>query len=125
ARFALRRLLKQGRPKVIYTAHGFHFHEGGGWLENNLFLGAERLAGRWTDCLTVVNTDDEAMAKRYRVVPPRKLVYIPGPGIDRNLFSPAAVPADAVAAIRDELRLEPEQPVFVQVADFSPRKRHR
>jgi glycosyltransferase involved in cell wall biosynthesis len=125
ARFALRGLRKQGRPKVIYTAHGFHFHEGGGWLENSVFLGVERLAGRWTDCLTVMNMDDEAMAKRYRVVPPRKLVHIPGVGIDRELYSPDSVPADAVAAIRDELRLEPEQPLFVQVADFSARKRHK
>src|SRR5215471_4390845 len=28
-RLALRRLRKKGRPKVIYTAHGFHFHAGG------------------------------------------------------------------------------------------------
>src|SRR4051794_29163723 len=26
-RFALRGLRRQGRPRVIYTAHGFHFHQ--------------------------------------------------------------------------------------------------
>src|SRR5262249_44940391 len=56
-RLALRRLRGQGGPKVIYTAHGFHFHKRGGWLQNAVFLTAERLAGRWTDCLTVMNTD--------------------------------------------------------------------
>jgi glycosyltransferase involved in cell wall biosynthesis len=124
-RLALRRLRKQGRPKIIYTAHGFHFHKGGGWLENGLYLGAERLAGRWTDCLTVMNTDDEAMAERYRVVPPGKLVYIPGVGIDRELYNPVAVPAAAVAGIREELALEPEQPLFFLMADFIPRKRQK
>jgi glycosyltransferase involved in cell wall biosynthesis len=124
-RFALRRLRKQGRPKVIYTAHGFHFHKGGGWLHNSVYLGAERLAGRWTDCLTVMNMDDEVMAERYRVVPPRKLVHIPGVGIDRDLYNPEVVPAAAVGAIRRELGLEQQQPLFFLMAEFIPRKRHR
>jgi glycosyltransferase involved in cell wall biosynthesis len=124
-RFALRRLRRQGRPKVIYTAHGFHFHEGGRPLENSIYVAAERLAGRWTDCLTVMNVDDEAMAERYRVVPPRKLVHIPGVGIDRDLYSPAAVTPEAVASIRRELGLEPQQPLFFLMAEFIPRKRHK
>jgi glycosyltransferase involved in cell wall biosynthesis len=124
-RFALRRLRKQGRPKVIYTAHGFHFHKVGGWLENSVYLGAERLAGRWTDCLTVMNTDDEIMAEQYRVVPQRKLVHIPGVGIDRELYSPESVPASAVAAIRRELNLDQQQPLFFMMAEFIARKRHK
>lgn len=124
-RFALRRLRKHGRPKVIYTAHGFHFHEGGSRLNNALYLGAERLAGRWTDCLTVMNEEDRRMARQYRIVPAERLTYIPGVGIDRSQYSPEAVPEAAVTKVRRELSLEPGQPLFLMVADLSPRKRHR
>ena len=29
----------------MYTAHGFHFHEGGSWLKNTLYRTVERWAG--------------------------------------------------------------------------------
>ena len=124
-RFALRRLRRQGRPKLIYTAHGFHFHKGGAWLSNFVYRAAERLAGRWTDCLTVMNDEDRLAAQRLRLVPPERLVHIPGVGIDRNVYDPDAVPPEAVAQVRSELGLAAGQPLLLMVADFFPRKRQR
>ena len=124
-RYALRRMRAQGRPKVIYTAHGFHFHAGGGRLHNAVYLAAERLAGRWTDCLTVMNDEDWRAAERYSLAPPGSLVHIPGVGIDRALYSPEAVPQSAVARVRSELGLAPGQPLLSMVADLCARKRHR
>ena len=124
-RLALRRLRRQGGPKVIYTAHGFHFHKRASWLQNALFLTAERLAGRWTDCLTVMNAEDRHVAERYNLVPEGRLVYIPGVGIDRAQFSRQAVPDSAVAEIGRELRLDREQPVILMIAEFNANKRHR
>ncbi len=34
SRYALKNLRKHGRPQLIYTAHGFHFHRGGKLLKN-------------------------------------------------------------------------------------------
>ena len=34
-RLALRNLRKQGKPKIVYTAHGFHFYKGAPVFSNN------------------------------------------------------------------------------------------
>jgi hypothetical protein len=67
-RFALRR--RTGRaPRVVYTAHGFRFHPGGRPWSNAAFLSLELLAARWTDYLVVMNAEDAAAARRWRLVP--------------------------------------------------------
>ena len=65
-RFALRDMRARGEFRLIYTAHGFHFHKGAPALQNAAFLAMEKLAGRWTDYLVVINHEDEAAARRYR-----------------------------------------------------------
>jgi glycosyltransferase involved in cell wall biosynthesis len=123
-RFALRNLRKEGGPKIIYTAHGFLFYEGGSCWRNSIHLALERVAARWTDYLTVMNTDDVRMTSRYGLFPPHRAIYIPGVGIDRAKYSPAAISPDAVNRVRDSLGLSTEQPLLLMVAEFIPRKRH-
>ncbi|HEX4869817.1 MAG TPA: glycosyltransferase, partial [Moraxellaceae bacterium] len=48
-RLALRGRAPGARPRVVYTAHGFHFHRHGRALTNWLFRSAERLAAPWCD----------------------------------------------------------------------------
>lgn len=121
-RYALNDLRKQGKLKVIYTAQGFHFYRGGERLKNAIFLGLERLAGRWTDYVVVVNREDEEAAKGYRIVPPERVRYIPGTGLNRDRYSSDAIPDAEVMRVRQELRLSPETPLFLSVAEFIPRK---
>ena len=59
-RFALRKLKKApppegGRPDIVYTAHGFHFHPNGCFVKNAIFAALERLAGDWTDRVITIN----------------------------------------------------------------------
>ena len=124
-RYALNGLRKRGRPKVIYTAHGFHFYHGGTLLKNVRFLALEQFAGRWTDYLVVINREDEEAAKRYRIVPTERVRYMPGIGVDIKHYSPNAVPEDNVLRVRQELGLPLGTPLFLSVAEFIPRKRHR
>ena len=123
-RFALRNLRKESGVKIVYTAHGFLFYEGGSWWRNLVHLALERLAARWTDYLTVMNSDDLGMARRYELLPPDRVIYIPGVGIDRKIYSPAAISPNAVSGLRDSLGLSAEQPLLLMVAEFIPRKRH-
>ncbi len=116
---------KPGSPKVVYTVHGFHFHRGGHPLRNAVFLLLEKLAGRWTDYLVVINHQDEAAAKRYRIVAPERVRYMPGIGVDTARWSPEAVPPEEVARVRAELNLQPGDRLLLMVAEFIPRKRHR
>ena len=124
-RYALNNLRQQGKPKVIYTAHGFHFYRGGKPLKNLSFLALEKLAGRWTDYLLVINREDEEAAKRYGLVPPERVCYTPGIGVDTDYYSPGNVPEAEVVRVRQELGLSPETPLFLSIAEFNPGKRHQ
>ena len=124
-RYALRRLRMTGRPRVIYTAHGFHFYRGGSMVRNQVFRSVERLAGLWTDYLVVLNQEDHEAAVRYRLVPPGRLIRMPGIGVDTATYNPEAVSETDVASVRRELGLSREQPAFLMIAEFNPGKRHR
>jgi glycosyltransferase involved in cell wall biosynthesis len=125
ARAALRGGHAAERPQVIYTAHGFHFQPGGAPLSNAAYLAAEKLAGRWTDYLVVLNRADEAAARRFRLVPPDQLLRSPGIGIDPERYSAEQVPAADVARVRAELGLCPSDALLLMVAEFTENKRHR
>lgn len=122
-RSLVRRMPPERRPAVVYTAHGFHFHEGGSAVANAAFLTAERIAGRWTDRLIVINDEDERAARRHRIVAARRLVRMPGIGLDTGFYAPAVVPVGAAARTREQLGIAPDAPVFVIVGELSPNKR--
>ncbi|MGQ9682323.1 MAG: glycosyltransferase [Anaerolineae bacterium] len=125
AAFVTRAALRDAllRPKVVYTAHGFHFYRGGPVLRNAVFQLAERLAGRWTDYLVVINHEDLAAARRLRLVPPERVVYMPGIGIDRETYSRKRVTPEDVLRVRTEMGLGTADPLVVVVGELSRRKR--
>ncbi|MDR3355020.1 MAG: glycosyltransferase, partial [Synergistaceae bacterium] len=68
-RYAMRKVEASARPKMVYTAHGFHFFKGGPRYRNAIFRKLEKLAGRWTDRLIVINQEDFCAATKYRITP--------------------------------------------------------
>ncbi|HYD42129.1 MAG TPA: glycosyltransferase [Anaeromyxobacter sp.] len=122
-RFALRNRDPASGPKVVYTAHGFHFHAGNPAWKNAVFAGLEKLAARWTDWLVVMNQEDEAAARRLRFLPDDRIWRMPGIGVDLRRYAPESVAPGAVAALREELRLG-DDPALLMVAEFTARKRH-
>ena len=122
-RAAIHRLPVATRPAAVYTAHGFHFHANGHSATNALFLTAERMAGRWTDRLVVINEEDAAAAAKHHIVPPRRLVHMPGIGVDTARFSRAALDSGASEATRVGLGISTETPVFVAVGELNRNKR--
>lgn len=127
-RFALRNRHKQqeiSQTSVIYTAHGFHFHQGGNPLKNFIFLALEKLAGQWTDHLITINREDENAAKKYHLVPEKRIHYTPGIGVDTSLYNSNNVTTKEIVAIRQELKLQEEDVLLLCIAEFIPRKRHR
>ncbi len=124
-RFALRKLRMRVGSRVVYTAHGFHFHRHGSALANAAFRTLERLAGRWSDVVVVVNREDFEAAVRYRIIDRGRLRLIPGVGIDLDHYCPQAVDEQEVRAIRAQLGLRDGDSLFVMVAEFNAGKRHR
>ena len=122
-RLAVRRMPAARRPMVAYTAHGFHFYKGGSPLTNATFITAERIAGRWTDRLVVMNDEDENGARRHRIVAPRRLIHMPGIGLDTGYYARAALAPGALEAARREFGIGAEAPLVVAVGELSRRKR--
>jgi len=124
-RFSLKGQRKRkGFPKIIYTVHGFHFYKGGKFLKNLIYLLVEKLAGRWTDILVVMNKEDKHAALKFKIVPARKLHYIPGIGIDLNKYDPDKIDINDIRNIRRELNLLEKDNLFLMIAEFNKGKRH-
>jgi glycosyltransferase involved in cell wall biosynthesis len=121
-RYALR--AKPHGVKVVYTAHGFHFHERSRPLDRFLFRSLERLAGRWTDALVVINGEDRQAALDARLVPASRLVHMPGIGVDAEWYHPGKVSPPEVDRLRQSLGLPASALLFSMLAEFIPRKRH-
>jgi glycosyltransferase involved in cell wall biosynthesis len=124
-RYALKDLKNQQKFKVIYTAHGFHFHSQGKSWKNSIYLFLEKMAGSWTDYLITINREDYAAANRYQLMPAKRIRYMPGIGVDLQYYNPEQVTDDAIEAVRQEMQLTAEMPLFLSIAEFTPRKRHR
>ena len=124
-RYAIRRLKIEPKPVVIYTAHGFHFHQQGNLITNQIFLTLEKIAGSWTDYLITINREDEAAAKKYRLLPEARVVYTPGIGLELNEYDSQQVSQSEVVAIRQELGITAQDSLLLTIAEFIPRKRHR
>ena len=117
--------LKINKPQVIYTAHGFHFHQQGNPLTNSIFLTLEKLAGKWTDYLITINREDEAAAKKHHLLPSDRIFYTPGIGLDLAEYDPDRVSTAQINSIRHELGLNQEDIMLLCIAEFTPNKRHQ
>lgn len=78
-----------GVPKIVYTAHGFYFHEHMPWPKRALHVALEWLAGRTTDLLMTQAEEDAATARRLHLA--RGPIHAIGNGSDPTRFHPPAI----------------------------------
>ncbi|MGL5530642.1 MAG: glycosyltransferase, partial [Culicoidibacterales bacterium] len=106
-------------PKIVYTAHGFHFFKGApipNWL---IYYPIEKYMARYTDALITINKEDYLRAKKkFRV---GKVFYSPGVGIDLNKFTDQNFEQQGK---RKELGLTKEQVVLLSVGELNKNKNH-
>ena len=89
-----------GVPAIVYTAHGFYFHDGMRAPVHAFFAGLERCAAAITDIVFVQSEEDWEEAVRLRIAPRDKLVHI-GNGVDPSAFG-GALRAHEAAGFREE-----------------------
>ena len=83
-------------PIIIYTAHGFFFHELMPCWKRRVIIWIERWLGQWcTNMLLSQSADDVQTAVRERIMPKEKVVWI-GNGVDPQRF--VRMPSDALRA---------------------------
>lgn len=81
-----------GIPLVIYTAHGFYFHEEMPRWKYKLFVALERFGGRFTHLLFSQSTEDAEDAVKEGIARRDRVLAI-GNGVDVSRFSPQKVGA--------------------------------
>jgi len=99
-----------GVPVVIHTVHGFHIWDTMSAPEIRLMIGIERFANHFCDLLLSQNREDMAYAVKHRICSSEKIHFL-GNGIDLTQFHPQRVCPEQIAAKRQELGLDPDEPV--------------
>lgn len=110
---------KKTHTKVIYTAHGFHFYNGAplkNWL---IYYPIEKWLSRYTDVLITINKEDYKRAKEKFHT--KKIVYIPGVGVDTEKF---AQRKSGRERIRAELGLKDKDIMLLSVGELNENKNH-
>jgi glycosyltransferase involved in cell wall biosynthesis len=85
--------------RIVYTAHGFYFHERMAPWKRWLVQGAEKIAGRWTDALFTQAKEDAETARRLGLARPGAPILAIGNGVDAARFAP-----DETGATRRRVR---------------------
>jgi len=100
-----------GVPRIVYTAHGFHFHEHGSKFRNFVYYRLEKFAGKFTDVLITINKDDYRVATEKNMAPNGKVIYIKGVGVDTEKFDPKKINEDKKREILSKSSINKE--IFV------------
>ena len=91
-------------PVVIYTSHGYQFHESRRRPARWAILTLERWLGRWaTDFIFTQSQEDAATTVSAGIVPSDRVQWI-GNGVDISRFAPAS----RSGALRADLGLDPQ-----------------
>lgn len=80
--------LSRRKPKVIYTAHGFHFYKGAPLFNWLFFYPVERWLAHFTDVIVTINAEDRERAKTFRLRHGGRVYRIHGVGVDMNRYRP-------------------------------------
>ncbi len=75
-----------GVPVVIYTAHGFYFHENMAGWKRHIVVWLEKIIGRlFTDMLLTQSAEDKQTAIKKKIITKNRIEWI-GNGVDINRF---------------------------------------
>ena len=110
------------KPKVIYTAHGFHFYKGAPFINNHLYKLVERVLAWFTDVMILINSEDYQKAKSFHLRKNGKVFLVPGVGIDRTIFCQAA--RKEKLEKRKEIGIDEDTFFALSVGELNKNKNH-
>ncbi len=93
----------KGKPKVIYTAHGFHFYKGAPLVNWCIYYLVEKLMARFTDAIVTINEEDYQRASSFKLRPDGKVYKISGVGIDLERYKRDSVLDERKVAEKKQL----------------------
>ncbi len=104
---------RAGINRIVYTAHGFYFHERMAAPKRWAFMALEWLAGRTTDALFTQAEEDAATARRFALAKGPLIAAI-GNGVDPHDFRPASGDGER-AQIRAALGVDRDRLVILMI----------
>lgn len=104
---------------IIYTAHGFHFFQGAGFMNIFVYKNMERLMARFTDALVTINTEDYKAAHRFTLKKGGKVYLIHGIGVDIKKIEETKITREKK---RQEMGININATVFLNIAELIKRK---
>lgn len=116
-RIAARKARKEGTV-VMYTCHGFHFHDAApkkNWL---MFYPMERLMSRFCDYIVTINKEDYNRAKTFHAPNVR---YIPGVGVNINRIHDCKIDK---RAYKLEIGVPDNGVLILSIGEMIERKNH-
>jgi glycosyltransferase involved in cell wall biosynthesis len=72
--------------RVVYTSHGFPFHDLSPARQYQFYVSVEKTMARWTDLILSQNHEDIETAQKLGLCPPDKIQYL-GNGVDIDRFN--------------------------------------
>lgn len=105
--------------KVVYTTHGFYFHNGSGWKSWLIYRTVENLMSFFGDAIITINHEDFANAKKMHSP---KVFYINGVGVDTSRFTDVEINRNEY---RKSIGVEKDDIVVLAVGELSRRKNHK
>lgn len=107
--------------KIIYTAHGFHFHKGAPLLNWLIYYPLERLAARWTDTLITINNEDYERAMKMGFQE-RSVHYVHGVGVEPTCID---MTIEAKQTLKRSLGIPDDTVVISYIAEINKNKNHQ
>lgn len=109
-----------GVPLILYTAHGFYFHDRMGAWARRFHVLLERLGARFHDHLFLVSEEDAKAAEKYGIERPARTTVVRN-GVSSQQLVPEVL-VHAGLDRRAELGIPPEVPVVTMVGRLTREK---
>ena len=116
-RLASKKARKKGSI-VMYTCHGFHFHNSSSKKNWMVYYPVEKFLSRYCDYIVTINMEDFNRAKAFHC---KNVRYIPGVGVDINKIKKLAI--DKVAK-KESIGVPADKTLIISAGELIERKNH-
>lgn len=116
-RFAAREARKNGCT-VMYTCHGFHFHNAAPKKNWMIYYPVEKFCSHFCDYIVTINKEDFNRAKKFHA---KNVRYIPGVGVDISKIKETVVDQKAY---KRSIGIPEECVMLLSVGEMIERKNH-
>lgn len=109
---------RQNGSVVMYTCHGFHFHNSSSKKNWMIYYPVERFLSRYCDYIVTINKEDFARAKTFHC---KNVRYIPSVGVDINRIRDLEVDK---AAKKESIGVPADKILLLSAGELIERKNH-